>query len=190
MQNERVTRSTGRLAPLAQVALAALVAGSLLTFSTIAFRTAFDEPSRSGGVEVSSPRTKPAAPVVLPTPPKEETVATAPEVTTDLVAEIVATNTPRTLDAQDNSDGSPSDSDNDKDKKKNDVSKPRVSLPWPGSNRTLSGYDSDDGDHGKKGHQKSNGDLGNGHIKHRGRGHDDHDHKGRKGHGHSKGKKH
>lgn len=72
MDAERSTERTGRLAPLAQAGLAALVAGSLLTFSTIAFRTAFDGSSDTRAVAVSAPRTASAEPVVLPTPPRNE----------------------------------------------------------------------------------------------------------------------
>jgi hypothetical protein len=63
MKAEGKIRSS-RFAPLAQAGLAALVAGSLLTFSTLAFNTAFDEdPARRiavAGTETAAPR-----PVVL-----------------------------------------------------------------------------------------------------------------------------
>ena len=72
MDAQRSNERTGRLAPLAQAGLAALVAGSLLTFSTIAFRTAFDGSSDTRAVTVSAPRTAAAEPVVLPTPPRND----------------------------------------------------------------------------------------------------------------------
>ena len=70
MDTQRTSHRSARFAPLAQAGLAALVAGSLLTFSTIAFRTAFDGPATTAGVIVSTPRTAAAQPVVLPTPPR------------------------------------------------------------------------------------------------------------------------
>lgn len=188
MQNERAIKRTGRLAPLAQVALAALVAGSLLTFSTIAFRTAFDEPSRGRGVKVSSPHTEPAAPVVLPTPPKQAAVARV-EDTGDVVAEIVATITPTTNDVDTEERRSSS-----KDKDKNRFSEPRVVLPGGDGDRNLSGFgpDDHDGDEGKsKGHGKSKGKHGKSHQKGRGHGHGHKDKgHGHNGHRHSKGRKH
>ncbi len=83
MQAERSIDRTGWLAPLAQAGLAALVAGSLLTFSTLAFRTAFDRPVGTDGIAVSVPRTAPSAPVVLATRPEPNAPAAsaaAPEV--------------------------------------------------------------------------------------------------------------
>lgn len=69
---QRSSERKGRLAPLAQAGLAALVAGSLLTFSTIAFNTAFDPSRETNRVAVSSPPTVAAEPVVLPTPPRAQ----------------------------------------------------------------------------------------------------------------------
>jgi hypothetical protein len=66
MDEEQVT-GPGRLASLAHVGLAALVAGTLLTFSTLAFRTAFDPDDTTRGVTPTAPETGPSAqPVVLP----------------------------------------------------------------------------------------------------------------------------
>lgn len=191
MQNERAIKRTGRLAPLAQVALAALVAGSLLTFSTIAFRTAFDEPSRGRGVKVSSPHTEPAAPVVLPTPPKEAAVARTEE-TDDVVAEIVATIAPSTNTVANDTEERQTAT---KDKDKNRFSEPRVVLPGTDGDRNLSGFgpDDHDGDEGKsKGHGKSKGKHGRSHEKGRGHGHKGHGHKGHghKGHRHPRGRNH
>jgi hypothetical protein len=62
------------LAPLAQAGLAALVAGSLLTFSALAFNTAFDSGSKHQ-VEAARPATAAPRPVVLaatPPPTREE----------------------------------------------------------------------------------------------------------------------
>lgn len=70
----RVPRSTTRLAPLAQAGLAALVAGSLLTFSALAFNTAFDSGSKQQ-VEAARPATEAPRPVVLaatPPPTRDE----------------------------------------------------------------------------------------------------------------------
>ncbi|MEA2516298.1 MAG: hypothetical protein QOG16_136 [Actinomycetota bacterium] len=84
--------SSSRPAALAQAALAALVAGSLLAFSTIAFRSAFDDPDRGRGVTASGPPTSNARPVVLPdmtpaAPPKTASVPTPQE---EIVAAQVA----------------------------------------------------------------------------------------------------
>lgn len=76
--DRRVTRSS-RLAPLAQAGLAALVAGSLLTFSALAFNTALDTRG-SQQVTASAPRTGAPRPVVLPgTPAPTRAVTTSTE---------------------------------------------------------------------------------------------------------------
>lgn len=161
MQADRSAKTSGRLAALAQAGLAALVAGSLLSFSMIAFNTAFDQPATSRGIDVSAPRTAPSAPVVLPTPPQDETevepvaaVAAAPE-----AAAIVAVAPEATVL------GTRTERPTRKDKKKKD----RRTWSFPEGGRKLSGYgggsqggDSDDG------HKNT---TGNGHDKARGQGH-------------------
>ena len=162
MQADRTTKASGRLAALAQAGLAALVAGSLLSFSTIAFRTAFDEPATSGGIEVSAPRTAPSAPVILPTPvgtDQEPTVAvtTAAIETPVIVADVpdttvLGTRTERTART-----------DEDKDKKDGRT------WSFLEGGRTLSGYngafrgDAEDDEHENA--------IGKGHEKARGKGH-------------------
>lgn len=64
MEDDR-SMDTGRRAPLAQVGLAALVAGTMLTFSALAFKTAFDE-GGSSSVAARPSVTETAEPVVLP----------------------------------------------------------------------------------------------------------------------------
>ncbi|MEA2451997.1 MAG: hypothetical protein QOG04_707 [Actinomycetota bacterium] len=66
MDTQRPERPN-RLAPLAQAGLAALVAGSLLAFSALAFRTAFDRPGQLG-VTAAAPNAGAAKAVVLPAP--------------------------------------------------------------------------------------------------------------------------
>lgn len=86
-----------RQAPLVQVGLAALVAGSLLMFATIAFRTGFFEDGPSG-VRAASAAPQPNRPVVLPAAsaepevkarrqqrPERIRVAQLPPATTDVV---------------------------------------------------------------------------------------------------------
>ena len=65
MEDDRSIES-GRRAPLAQVGLAALVAGTLLTFSALAFRTAFNEEGGSSSVAARPSVTETSEPVVLP----------------------------------------------------------------------------------------------------------------------------
>lgn len=82
----RPTRST-RLAPLAQAGLAALVAGSLLTFSALAFNTAF-EGRGPAEVTAAAPETAAPRPVVLPGTPAPTRPGTAS--TEDRVAQVEA----------------------------------------------------------------------------------------------------
>lgn len=64
----------GRKLGLAQVALAAVVAGSMLTFSALAFRTGILD-TRSGGVRPSTRSAHGGGPVVLPAATAEPEVA-------------------------------------------------------------------------------------------------------------------
>lgn len=164
MQADRSTTTTGRFAALAQAGLAALVAGSLLSFSTIAFRTAFDDPATSRGIAVSAPRTAPSAPVVLPTPADARTeqievVVTEPQTPTIVVDApddaVLGTRAERPNRTRKN------------DRDKNDRRPRKWSFPQGG--RTLSGYrggsrdDSEDDGHKHtvgKGHEKA---IGKGH---------------------------
>lgn len=66
MDLERNAARSIRSAPIAQVALAALVAGSLLAFSALAFRTAFNDDAAPGSLAANAPRVTAAAPVLLP----------------------------------------------------------------------------------------------------------------------------
>lgn len=74
MEEERSPQN-GRLASLAQVGLAALVAGTLLTFSSLAFRAAFDDNASSGQVTAQAAGSgRKVQPVVLPSTEPADTV--------------------------------------------------------------------------------------------------------------------
>lgn len=85
MDLERNEARSARSAPLAQVGLAALVAGSLLAFSALAFRTAFNDGAAPGSLRATTPRVTSAAPVLLPAA-KTETPTTPAATSADLVA--------------------------------------------------------------------------------------------------------
>ena len=166
MQADRSAKTTGRLAALAQAGLAALVAGSLLSFSTIAFRTVFDEPATSGGIDISAPRTAPSAPVVLSTPPGTDQEPTVALTTTAFEAPVIVADAPDTTVLGTRTER-PTRTDEGKDRGKDKKDGRRWSFPEGG--RTLSGYngglrsDPSDDEHKNK--------TGNGHEKARGNGH-------------------
>ena len=90
MNHEGQLQGSTRLPPLAQAGLAALVAGSLLVFSALAFNTAF-EGVKSTEVTANAPQTDTARPVVLPaTPSPAPKPAPAPDEATAAVATTVA----------------------------------------------------------------------------------------------------
>ena len=77
-------RTAGRLAPLVQAGLAALVAGSLLSFSAIAFNDGFTSTTPERGVAASPLETQDGRPVVVP----GDLGLTGPGGDADLVAEV------------------------------------------------------------------------------------------------------
>ena len=84
MDVKRNETRSGRSAPLAQVGLAALVAGSLLAFSALAFRTAFNDGAAPGSLTATTPRMTSSAPVLLPA--SKGATPTTPTPSADLVA--------------------------------------------------------------------------------------------------------
>jgi hypothetical protein len=76
--NEPSPTRDKRLAPLVQAGLAALVAGSLLMFSAIAFRTGFLD-DEDGGVRAAAAGTASARPVVLPAATLEPALGSRPQ---------------------------------------------------------------------------------------------------------------
>lgn len=76
MEPDTQQARTKRLAPLVQVALAALVAGSLFAFSAIAFRTGFSE--STDGVTAAVPDSHAGRGVVLPQRSPERAQGEAP----------------------------------------------------------------------------------------------------------------
>jgi hypothetical protein len=84
MDLERKEARSFRSAPLAQVALAALVAGSLLAFSALAFSTAFSDDVAPGALSATTPRVAAAAPVLLPA--SKTAISPTPPPTTEQVA--------------------------------------------------------------------------------------------------------
>lgn len=84
MDLERNEATPIRSAPLAQIGLAALVAGSLLVFSALAFRTAFTDGSAPGSLKANDPQVTSAAPVLLPA--SKDATSPAPSPATGTIA--------------------------------------------------------------------------------------------------------